>query len=484
MMAPSLGQICIHGHFYQPPRADPWSGEVPSEQGAEPYHDFNAKITAECYRPNTELGNFSRISFDLGPTLASWLERYDRPTYRRILAQERMHYQRHGCSNALAQVYSHAIMPLATERERRIQVAWGLADYEHRFGHEAPGIWLAETAADRATLATLADFGVGFTVLSPWQADEPVDPTQPYWVDLPDGRTMTVFFYDGPLSGGVSFDAGVTTDAASFSSTLLPGRLSADRLERNEQQLVLVATDGELYGHHQPLRQHFLHHLLRISAPAAGFEVTTLARYLQANPPRQAISLIEPSSWSCAHGVDRWSRGCSCTGGDSNWKAHLRAALDTLAVGLDAQYEVEASELLLNPWAAEEEFIQVRLGRLTPPDFLRRQARRPFTSAGRTRIFELLEAQYYRHLMLASCAFFFDDLDRIEPRNSISYGLRALCAVSPAPQAELLARFEAELALARSGRTGRTGAQMLRAAIDRRGARSGSGPAQAIAPVA
>ena len=484
MITPSLSQICIHGHFYQPPRQDPWSGEVPSERGAEPYHDFNAKITAECYRPNAELGNFSRISFDLGPTLASWLERHDRPTYRRILAQERLHYQRHGCSNALAQVYSHAIMPLATERERRIQVAWGLADYEHRFGHAAPGIWLAETAVDRATLATLADFGVGFTVLSPWQAAAPVDPTQPYWVDLPDGRAMTVFFYDGSLSGGVSFDAGVTTDAASFSSALLPGHLSAERLEQGERQLVLIATDGELYGHHQPLRQYFLHHLLRISAPAAGFEVTTLARYLQANPPRQAITLIEPSSWSCAHGVDRWSRGCACTEGDSNWKSHLHAALAGLAAGLDAQYEVEASELLLDPWAAEEEFIQVRLGRITPPAFLRRQAQRPFTSDGRTRIFELLAAQYYRHLMLASCAFFFDDLDRIEPRNAISYGLRALRAVPAAPQAELLARFKAELTLARSDRTGQTGAQMLQAAIDESSARRVSGPAATIAPVA
>jgi hypothetical protein len=466
MIGPTSPSLCVHGHFYQPPREDPFSGQVPREKGAEPYHDFNEKIAAECYRPNAALGNFSQMSFDLGPTLASWLERHDRPTYQRILAQERLHFQRYGCSNALAQVYSHAIMPLASERERRIQVAWGLADYERRFGHKPPGIWLAETAADQATLSTLADFGVGFTVLSPWQAAGPVDPTEPYWIDLPDGRTMTVFFYDGALSGGVSFDAGLTTDAVSFSSNELPAHLSAARRERGERQLVLVATDGELYGHHQSLREHFLAHLLRVSAPNAGFEVTSLARYLQANPPRRPVRLVEPGSWSCAHGVDRWSRGCGCTEGDSGWKGHLRAALGSLAVGLDAHYAAEAGPLLLDPWLAEEQFIRVRLGSLTTSAFLRRQARRSLTSDERERILSLLTGQYHRHLMLASCAFFFDDLDRIEPRNAIAYGARALQAAPAALQAQLLASFEGELAQARSWRSGRDGAQLLRTIIE------------------
>jgi uncharacterized protein DUF3536/glycosyl hydrolase family 57 len=467
MIGPGSRFICVHGHFYQPPRLDPFTGEIPAEPGAEPHRDFNEKITAECYRPNAALGNFSQLSFDLGPTLAAWLERHDRATYRRILAQERMHYQRHGCSNALAQVYSHAILPLASERERRIQVGWGLADYEHRFGHKGPGIWLAETAADLATLTTLADFGVGFTVLSPWQASGPVEPGEPYWIDLPNGRTMTVFFYNGPLSGGVSFEPSLTTDATRFSRQQLPRQLSAARLERGERQLILIATDGELYGHHQPQRQHFLSHLLRISAPSAGFEVTSLARYLLANPPRRPVRLVEPSAWSCSHGVDRWSRGCGCTDGDARWKPHFRAALANLAARLDAHYLEAASSLFLDPWAAEEQLIRLRLGSLSASSFLRLHGRPGLTEQQRQRGLELLEGQYYRHLMLASCALFFDDLDRLEPRNAIAYALRALRAASSALQPGLLASLESDLAQARSWRTGRDGAQILHGIVSR-----------------
>ena len=473
MIGPDTRFLCVHGHFYQPPREDPINGRVPREAGAEPHHDFNEKITAECYRPNAALGNFARISFDLGPTLAGWLERNDRLTYRRILAQERMHYQRHGCSNALAQSYSHAIMPLASEREKRIQVAWGLADFRHRFGHTAPGMWLAETAADSATLAALADQGVGFTVLSPSQAAEPIDTSEPYWVRLPDGRAMTAFFYEGGLSGGVSFDAGLTTNADTFGARMLTRHLNQQKLARAERQLLLIATDGELYGHHQPLRQYFLSHLLGIAAPAQGFDVTSLTCYLRDNPPRREVKLAEPGSWSCPHGVERWRRGCSCTEGDGQWKQHLRRALTALAGRLDALYEGEGGELFEAAWTAEERYIHVKLGDLSPLAFWRRQARRAASKSGLERALELLGGQYYRHLMFASCAWFFDDLDRIEPRNAIAYGLRALRAAAPDRQDELLAAFAADLAAARSWRTGRTGANLLDEILEAREARAG-----------
>lgn len=459
MTSPGTRFLCIHGHFYQPPRRDPVSGLIPPEVGAEPYHDFNEKITAECYRPNALLGNFARISFDLGPTLADWLERNDPDTYRWVLEQERMHYDRHGCGNALAQVYSHAIMPLASAREKRIQVAWGLADFRHRFGHTAPGLWLAETAADCATLAVLADYGVGFTVLSPYQAAEPVDPSEPYWVRLPDGRGMTVFFYQGDLSGGVSFDAGLTTNADSFTAGALARHVSRAKLTLGERQLLLIATDGELYGHHQPHRQLFLSRLLRVAAPAQGFEVISLARYLRDNPPRREVRLVEPSAWSCAHGVERWRSGCGCTDGDGRWKWYLRQALANLAARLDARYAAEASALVGDPWAAEEAFIQVKLGAVSPGAFWRQHARRP-RDGGKERLLALLEAQYDRHLMLASCAWFFDDLDRIEPRNAIAYGLGAIRRMPVEFQAGLEAGFQDDLGAARSWRTGRSGAEL------------------------
>ncbi len=193
--------LCIHGHFYQPPREDPFTGRIPHEPGASPYDNFNEKITVECYRPNADLGNFDQISFDLGPTLAAWLEQAHPDVYRRIVEADRRAIERDGVGNALAQAYNHTILPLATARDKRTQIMWGLLDFFYRFGRRAEGMWLAETAVDVPTLDLLAEQGVGYTVLAPWQAAEPIDPTEPYLVRLPSGRRITVFFYNGPLSG-------------------------------------------------------------------------------------------------------------------------------------------------------------------------------------------------------------------------------------------------------------------------------------------
>jgi len=465
MAGGTIKYLAVHGHFYQPPRDDPFTGRQPVEAQAAPYRNFNEKITAECYGPNAELGNFGRISFDLGPTLASWLERYAPTTYRRIVQDERAHVARYGYGNALAQVYSHAIMPLASDREKRIQVAWGISDFRHRFGHEPEGMWLAETAADSASLGVLLDAGIRYTVLAPWQAaplgarTEEIDPSEPYWVRLADGRRIAAFFYNGELSGRVSFDSSFTTNADTFGPEGLLRHVDKERLARGEPQLILVATDGELYGHHQAYRDKFLAHLTEVSAAAHGFEVTSLGRYLAAHPPRREVDLVEGTSWSCHHGVDRWRGDCSCTETGGAWKWYLRQALTALASRIDALYEVAARKLLNDPWTAEEEYIWVRLGAMSRDDFWMRHGRT--ATSGRRRAFALLEAQYYRHLMFASCAWFFEDLDRIEPRNAIGYGLRALREAERVHKLDLLSAYASDLRGARSTRTGRTGADLL-----------------------
>ncbi|HEU5348033.1 MAG TPA: hypothetical protein VFU63_05420, partial [Ktedonobacterales bacterium] len=217
--------LCVYGHFYQPPRENPFTGEIPGEPGAEPFENYNEKITEECYRPNAEAGNLAQISFDLGPTLAVWLEAHHPDVYQAFLAADREHVTRYGVGNALAQVYNHTILPLATTRDKRTQIRWGLDDFTHRFGHPADGMWLAETAVDQETLSILAEEGVRYTVLAPWQAAEPVTPGEPYRVSLPGGRSISVFFYNGPLSAAASFDDAATSNADVFAAMHLRGQL-------------------------------------------------------------------------------------------------------------------------------------------------------------------------------------------------------------------------------------------------------------------
>lgn len=455
--------LCIYGHFYQPPREDPFTGQIPQEPGAAPFENYNEKITTECYRPNAELGNFARISFDLGPTLAAWLEQRHPDVYQAFLAADREHLARYGVGNALAQAYNHAILPLATTRDKRTQIRWGLDDFAHRFGHRADGMWLAETAVDQETLSILAEEGVRYTVLAPWQAAEPITPGEPYLVTLPGGRSITIFFYNGPLSAGVSFNDEVTSNADTFVTAHLRPQLNAAMSERGEDQLVIVATDGELYGHHKPLRQHFLRYLLRDSAPAHGIEVTTLGRYLQTHPPLRTVRLRMPTAWSCSHGVARWDTGCDCTEGDSSWKHALRSALNHLAVRLDTLYETTAATALRDPWTARDTWLAVRNGWVSGRTFWTRygvNGRRPFKRVRAETIKHLLEAEYYGQAMFTSCGFFFEDLERIEPRNDIAFARRAISLAWQATHTDLQTEFLADLAAARSWRTGRTGADI------------------------
>ena len=457
--------LCLYGHFYQPPREDPFTGIIPVEPGATPFANYNEKITAECYRPNAEVGNFEAISYDLGPTLATWLENAHPDVYRQILAADYQHRMRYGVGNALAQAYNHTILPLANSRDKLTQILWGLSDFRHRYEHNAHGMWLAETAVDLECLDLLAQCGITYTVLAPWQAATPIDTTEPYLVRLSGGRSITVFFYNAPLSGGVSFDWNTTSNADLFATSYLPGHLVKSKQEAGQAQLVLIATDGELYGHHKPWRDKFLSHLVQSGAPGYGFEVCTLERYLQMHPATQEVELRVPSAWSCGHGVARWDTGCECTEGDSSWKGELHRALNNLAERGDQLFERYAGEALSDPWAARNAYLDLRNGWVTPESFWSQFGKERHLSENtalveRTRL--LLEAQYYQQYSFTSCGFFFEDLDRIEPRNDIAFARRAISLYWQALGIDLQPGFLHDLQKAKSWRTHVTGADLYR----------------------
>ena len=457
--------LCLYGHFYQPPREDPFTGTLPVEPGSAPFSNFNEKITAECYRPNAEAGNFASISYDMGPTLAAWLEQTHPEVYQNIIDADRQHVLRYGVGNALAQGYNHTILPLATTRDKLTQILWGLNDFKHRYGRDAHGMWLAETAVDMETLDLLAQNGITYTVLAPWQAATVIDPTEPYIVSLPSGRSITVFFYNAPLSGGVSFDWNTTSNADLFATGYLPHHLVQDKLANGQPQLLLIATDGELYGHHKPWRDKFLKRLIETGAPEYGFEICTLERYMLLYPATKEVELKVPSAWSCSHGVARWDTGCECTEGDSSWKGALRQALSHLAEHGDQLFEQYANETLSDPWAARNGYLALRNGWETPESFWSRYGKDGHTPQDAQKIqrtLQLLEAQYYQQYSFTSCGFFFEDLDRIEPRNDIAFARRAISLYWQATGVDLQHDFVRDLQSAQSWRTNLSGADLYR----------------------
>jgi len=457
--------LCLHGHFYQPPRENPFTGLLPLEPGAVPFTNYNEKITSECYSPNAEEGNFDAISYDLGPTLAAWLEQYHPDVYRRIIKADQVHRQQYGVGNAMAQVYNHTILPLASARDKRTQIAWGLLDFRHRYGHDAHGMWLAETATDIESLDLLAQYGITYTVLAPWQAASPVNPSEPYIVPLRNGRSITVFFYNAPLSGGVSFDWHTTSDANVFASSYLREQVVKSKQNAGEAQLIVIATDGELYGHHKPWRDKFLSYLIHHGAPDHGFEVCSLEYYMQKHPATKEVAIREPSAWSCGHGVDRWNAGCECTEGDSSWKPALRQALTNLNNHASQLFEQYAGEALDDPWAARDDYLSLHNGWETAETFWARhgtQHRKPDDAQLAWRTLTLLEAQYYYQYSFTSCGFFFEDLDRIEPRNDIAFARRAISLTWQALGIDLQRDFVNDLRAAKSWRSQLNGADLYK----------------------
>lgn len=454
--------LCVHGHFYQPPRENPFTDIIPMEGGAAPFANFNERITHECYRPNALLGNFDLMSFDLGPTLAYWLEKAYPDVHRRITLADRAHVQRYGVGNALAQVYNHTILPLASTKDKRTQIIWGLRDFARRFGRQAHGMWLAETAADLETLDILAQEGVEYTILAPWQAKGPINPAEPYIVRLPGGRSLSVFFYND-LSGPLSFADEWSQDANRFASLYQHNYVRRDGYETGRPQMHIIATDGELYGHHKPWRDRFLAHLLQKSAPAFGLDICTPERYLREYPASVEVELREVSSWSCYHGVDRWYSGCSCTEGESGWKSALRQALVNLQAQVDELFEKYAGETLADPWEARNDYLSVRNGWETHEQFWSQHGRQhqpPQDILSTLRTMQLLEAEFYMQYSFTSCGFFFEDLDRIEPQNNIAFARCVISLIWQALGVDLQHDFLSDLAIARSWRTGVSGAEI------------------------
>jgi hypothetical protein len=479
------GRLVVHGHFYQPSRADPFSGRTPPEPTAAPYLDWTSRIDAEAYRPNAERGNFARISWDLGPTLAAWLADHDRETYRRIVEQDAGAADT-GSRTGMAQGYHHAILPLASAEDRRTEVRWGIRDFELRFGHRPSGLWLPETAVDGPTLRVLADEGIAHTILAPWQAEGELDTRQPYRVDLGDGRSITVVFYDATLSAAVSFEPAATADADRFARDRVAPRLTEPGAVRSDgapadaiappvpppdSSTVVIATDGELYGHHQPFRDLFLERLVAPApeVPDRGFDVLDLESALATVDASDlpAARVLDRTSWSCHHGVLRWTAECPDVP-DGRWKGPLRQAFDRLAAGIDAVTDRAFDDLAGRPdrVAARDGYVDVVFGRTEPERFARAHLAEA-DAAGRRRFLDLLEAQRWRLAMFASDGWFWDDPDtRLETRQVMRAAAKAARLVDALLDTGLEPRLVADLALLRSPATGRDGAAIYRSALE------------------
>jgi alpha-amylase/alpha-mannosidase (GH57 family) len=445
--------LIIHGHFYQPPREDPWTGQIERQLSAAPYHDWNERIHDECYGPNAfahiigahgvieeTVNNYEYLSFNFGPTLLSWLETHHPVTYKRILEADRVSAQnRGGHGNAIAQAYGHAILPLCNERDRETQVVWGLRDFRYRFGREPESLWLPETACDEATLQTLIDHGLRFVILAPQQVARVRAAGSPEWIDMTeqgidtsrayryvDSRneqnSIAIFFYNGPLARAVAFERALS------SSRFLVGMFQQ---AAQFGPMVNVATDGETYGHHFKFGDLCIAHAFEIEAKESGFRVTNYGQFLEEQPADYEVQVREVSSWSCAHGVERWRSDCGChTGGDSSWnqkwRVPLRIALEYLRdYGVEI-FEKSGRELLRDPWAARNDFIEVVLGASSADQFLARHAIKSFSEQEKQRALLLLELQHNSLLMFTSCAWFFTEISGIETVQIMKYAARVI----------------------------------------------------------
>jgi hypothetical protein len=418
--------LCVHGHFYQPPREDPITGEIPLEPGAAPYNNWNERIYHQCYRPNAELGNFERMSFNIGPTLFQWMAETHPETASMIVEQELRNLDRYGVGNAMAQSYNHTILPLSSRIDKVTQVRWGIGDFEHRFGHRPNGMWLPEAGADLETLEVLAENGIEFTILAPWQAEQQgIDVSQPYQVELPGGKRIAVFFYHQDLSMRISFDPGVSVNGDRFVAETLAPKFRPVQRKSDPDQLLVIASDGELYGHHQPFRDKFLSYTLNGALSGRSIQLAYPGLWLRQHEITQTVKIVERTSWSCHHGVLRWSGQCGCAP-HGEWKAPLRDALDRIAKEIDDLYLAFAGKRVKDPWEMRHQYIRVLTGEMTLEELISHHAESERLPEDLHKLELLLQAQYERQRMFTSCGWFFDDFDRIEPRNNVAYSAQAV----------------------------------------------------------
>lgn len=483
--------ICIHGHFYQPPRENAWLEVIEVQDSAHPYHDWNERISAECYAPNTAsrllnskgvikniINNYSRISFNFGATLLSWMEHNDRETYESILQadiESATRFSGHG--SALAQVYNHIIMPLANARDKETQIIWGIKDFLHRFKRYPEGMWLAETAVDTESLELLAKHNIKFTILAPRQAksfrkigtarwelvkESNFNTRIPYWCHLPSGKVIAVFFYDGGLSQSVAFN-GLLFDGKKFAHALMDAFDSTDE----SPQLVHIATDGETYGHHHKHGDMALAYCLDYIDRHKHSNLTNYGEYLEKVGSVYEIEIHENSSWSCVHGVERWRADCGCnTGGNAGWtqrwRKPLRDSLNWLRDHLAKLYSFEGALILKDPWAARNDYIEIILNReeANIDRFIKLHCA---VEVQRNQVFRLLEMQRHAMLMFTSCGWFFDEISGIETTQILQYACRAIQLGSQVSDANLEADFIRMLAEAPSNfPTLKTGAEIYK----------------------
>jgi len=470
--------ICIHGHFYQPPRENAWLEVIEVQDSAHPFHDWNERITAECYAPNTAsrildsknvikniINNYAKISFNFGPTLLSWMEINAKETYEAILEADResiRYFKGHG--SAMAQVYNHMIMPLANQRDKETQVIWGIRDFESRFKRKPEGMWLAETAVDYDTLEILAENDIQFTVLAPRQAkatrkngsadwnivnDKSLDSRKAYLCRLPSGKKIDILFYNGELSQSIAFN-GLLNDGKRFAESLLGS------FEKNDgdPQLVHVATDGETYGHHHKHGEMALAFCLDFIEKDKRVDLCNYAAFLKRFPAQHEVQIIEDSSWSCVHGVERWRSDCGCnTGGhpgwNQGWRGPLRDALDWLRDTASEIFEREGAKILKDPWIARNEYIQIILKRSDEniQRFLRGNASIETSS---NKILRLMEMQRHAMLMYTSCGWFFDEVSGIETTQVLQYACRVIQLAAQTGGVDLETEFMKRLELAPS----------------------------------
>jgi alpha-amylase/alpha-mannosidase (GH57 family) len=475
-----MNYLCIHCHFYQPPRENPWLEQIELQDSAYPYHDWNERISAECYAPNLSarilddrqyieriVNNYSKISFNFGPTLLSWAAEQAPETYRGIIDSDKLsqkNFSGHG--SAIAQAYNHMIMPLANRRDKVTQIRWGMEDFSHRFGRLPESMWLPETAVDSESLDLLAQAGILYVILAPHQAKavrplsgsewqdvtgSKIDPARAYLYKTPSGRSISLFFYDGPISQAVAFEK-LLDNGEKFASRLTGSISSA----RDWPQLIHIATDGETYGHHHRHGEMALAYALEFIERKKTAKLINYGEYLEKFPADWEVQIYENTSWSCVHGVERWRSNCGCNGGrvgwDQNWRKPLRAALDWLRDSITPHFEKLGGTLLRDPWAARDGYINVVLDRspIVRERFGREHFVRELSTDEQVTVWKLMELQRNAMLMYTSCGWFFDELSGIETVQVIQYAGRVVQLAGQLFAADLEAEFLLLLAAAKS----------------------------------
>jgi alpha-amylase/alpha-mannosidase (GH57 family) len=473
--------LCIHGHFYQPPRENAWLEAIEIQDSAFPFHDWNERITAECYSPNSAArildpdqkivdikSNYAKISFNFGPTLLSWMESHAPAAYEAILKADKESMENFsGHGSALAQIYNHMIMPLANRRDKETQVIWGISDFEHRFGRKPEGMWLPETAVDIETLEVLAESDIKFTILSPHQAKAvrkigaedwknveggKVNPRRPYLCRLPSGKEIVLFFYDGPISQELGF-GNLLDDGKNFANRLTDAFLK----EEDEAQLVHIATDGETYGHHRHHGDMALAYCLDYIEKNDLAKLTNYGEFLEFNPRAFEAQIIENTSWSCVHGIERWRSDCGCNSGmhpgwNQKWRKPLREAMNWLRDSLITIYENKASGLMDDPWQVRDKYISVILNRSAEnvEKFISENTKQELKKEEKVTFLKLMEMQRHAMLIFTSCGWFFDEISGMESTQVIQYADRAIQLASQLAGAELEPEFQERLRSAES----------------------------------